>query len=194
MGAFYDKIGGMATQIERPRLRLTQTHVKLLLDASLITPHDYELIEGDLVEKMPQNQPHAITVRRVTRLMEAVFGFDFVGTASPIFIDEGNAPEPDIFITRDPLSSYLENPAAQECLLAIEVSDTTLSYDKTTKAALYARAGVPEYWIVNLNARTLIVHRAPTDEGYNELRTLAETDTVTPLGQSSAIAAANMLP
>jgi Uma2 family endonuclease len=192
MGAFYDKIGGMATQMERPRLRLTQAHVKLMLDANLITPHDYELIDGDLVEKMPQNQPHAVTVRRVTRLMEAVFGFDFIGTASPIFIDEGNAPEPDIFATHDPLSSYAENPAAQECLLAVEVSDSTLSYDRSTKAELYARAGILEYWIVNLNARTLIVHRAPTDEGYGELRTLTEIDSVTPLGQSSSVAVADL--
>ena len=184
----------MVTQIERPRLRLTQTHVKLFLDASLITPHDYELIDGDLVEKMPQNQPHSAANDNGYDTLTTFFGRGFVQHSAPIQINADTAPEPDLAILKQHRRTYTNNPEASECRLVVEVSDTTLSYDKTTKAALYARAGVPEYWIVNLNARTLIVHRAPTNDGYNELRTLNETDSVTPLGHSASIVVADMLP
>ena len=179
--------------LERRRMRFTQKTVKFMLDANLIGPHDYELIHGDLIEKMPQNQPHVIAVRKSTRALESVFGFEHTGTASPIFIDEDSAPEPDVFITRSPLAQYTENPNAQECLLAVEVSDSTLSEDKTTKKILYAQAGIQEYWIVNLNARTLIVHRDPVGDDYQQIQTLAEADSVTPIASTQAISVASLL-
>ncbi|WP_395144077.1 Uma2 family endonuclease [Armatimonas sp.] len=184
----------MATQMQRPRLRLTQAHVKLMLDASLITSHDYELIDGDLIAKMPQNQPHSAANDNGYDTLTTLFGRGFVQHSAPIYINDSTSPEPDLAVLKQHRRTYTDNPSASECSLVVEVSDSTLSYDRTTKAALYAHAGVPEYWIVNLNARTLIVHRAPTDEGYGELRTLAETDSVTPLGHSPSVAVADMLP
>lgn len=184
----------MATLIPRPRLRLTQAHVKLMLDANLITPHDYELIDGDLIAKMPQNQPHSAANDNGYDCLSAFFGRGFVQHSAPICISDNTSPEPDLAVLKQHRRSYTNNPSASDCSLVVEVSDSTLSYDKTTKATLYAHAGIPEYWIVNLNARTLIVHRAPTDEGYGELRTLAETDSVTPLGHSNSVAVADMFP
>lgn len=183
----------MATQMERPRLRLTQAHVKLMLDANLITPHDYELIDGDLIAKMPQNQPHSASNDNGYDTLTALFGRGFVQHSAPIYINDSTSPEPDLAVLKQHRSTYTDNPSAAECSLVVEVSDSTLTYDRTTKANLYARAGIPEYWIVNLNARTLIVHRTPTDEGYNELRTLTETDSVTPLENSGSITVSEML-
>lgn len=155
----------MAPQIERPRLKLTQ------------------------------NQLHSAANDNGYDTLTALFGRGFVQHSAPVLLDEGTAPEPDLAVLKQHRRAYTENPSIGECLLVVEVSDTTLSYDKTTKAELYARAGVPEYWIVNLNARTLIVHRSPSDDGFGELRTLSETESIAPLAKpESPVAVKDMLP
>ena len=103
-------------------------------------------------------------------------------------INNESEPELDISVTRQPQRAYIEagNPPASEAVLAAEISDSTLRYDLTTKALLYAQAGIPEYWVLDVTGRTLIVHRDPTAAGYASVTRLEESATVSPLAASQA--------
>src|ERR1700678_623537 len=91
---------------------------------------------------------------------------DLVQQGAPIDVspedNPSNEPEPDIIVlNRDFLNFRSANPSPQDLHLVVEVADTTLNFDLTTKAALYARAGVADYWVLDVNGRRLIVHREP---------------------------------
>jgi Uma2 family endonuclease len=117
----------------------------------------------------------------------------------PLFVGEGYRPEPDIAVVRR-LELSVNSPPSR-ALLIIEVSDSTLRYDCVEKASLYARAGVADYWILNLVDRILEVHRSPRLDAaarfgfsYSSLETLAPGQTVTPLaGPSSSAAISDLL-
>ena len=99
----------------------------------------------------------------------------------PGSMSKTNEPLPDIAITVAPLTEYVErNPAPDEIVLLIEVSDTTLRMDKTTKAKLYARAGIREYWVANVAKREIIRHRKPKPMGYAEVVTLCFDESIAP--------------
>ena len=174
----------MSTTTER-RLRLTRPHVAALLDAGLIEEARYELCDGELLEKMPQKKSHATACRRTTHLLGDQFGRDRVGSQAPIVLDELNEPEPDVFVTRLAVEDYPDNLSASEVVLVVEVSDATLRTDRTEKAERYAAAGIPEYWIVAVNERQVIVHRQPSLGIYGLVQTLGESDTVVPLAAPS---------
>jgi Uma2 family endonuclease len=90
-----------------------------------------------------------------------LFGFDYVLAQTTLSLSEDAMPEPDVFVISTSIDTLQRVPNADEVVLLIEVSDTTLRYDKTTKATLYATAGIPEYWVVDVVAREIIVHRNP---------------------------------
>lgn len=159
-------------------LRLTRSHVAALLHAGLLEEARYELRDGLLVEKMPQNKPHVVACRRATHLLEDRFGRAYVGSQAPVVLDEANEPEPDAFVTRLPLEDYPDNPRASEVVLVVEVSDATLRLDRTEKAERYAKAGIPEYWLVDINSRRVIVHREPGEDGYGQVQTFREDETL----------------
>lgn len=177
------------------RLLLTRAHVAVLLNAGLLEEARYELLNGALVEKMPQNKPHVVSCRRVTHALEDCFGRERVGAQAPIMLDEINEPEPDSYVTRFPLEDYPDNPTARDVVLVVEVSDTTLRVDRTDKAESYARAGILEYWIVDVNGRRLILHQQPTEDGYGSIQILDENGAVLPLmAQGEPFAIRDLLP
>ena len=183
-----------------PRLRWTRAQYHDLAQQGFIEEGSrYELVEGEIVERMTVNQPHVIACRRSARAVSHIFGEAFVQTQAPIAIDglEGfNEPEPDVYVVRRPVEVFsTEPPQPSDVVLIVEVSDATLRKDLGVKAALYARAGISDYWVLNLNARRLIVHRSPNAGGYESVVTLTDSDTVTPLeAPDSAIAVADLLP
>ena len=141
-----------------------------------ILPHDarVELIEGDIIDMAPIGQDHAGTVNRLNEvLVLACRGRAIVSVQNPVRLDRFSEPQPDFAILRPRADFYTtgEPAGAADALLLIEVADTSLKYDSTVKLPLYARTGIPEYWIVNLKARTLEAHRYPTAEGYAETNT-----------------------
>ncbi|WP_395094422.1 Uma2 family endonuclease [Armatimonas sp.] len=106
-------------------------------------------------------------------------------------------PEPDAAVTLQPAEVYLRAgiPPGSEFRLVVEVSDSTLWRDKGQKAKLYAAAGVPEYWVVNLTGRTVIVHRRPVGDDYQSIVTYNENETISPEGAPEhTIALAEILP
>jgi len=117
--------------------------------------------------------------------MTSIFGAS-VQSQAPIGvgeIDEHNDPEPDVTVLKELLTAYLyrEPDPRTDVLLAIEIADSTLRGDTTTKASMYSSSGVQEYWVVSIPDRQVIVHRSPTTGGYKAKQTFAEGDTVSPL-------------
>ena len=153
-----------------------------------------ELIEGLIYPKMPQGRAHILAARSIVAALRAIFaeGFD-VNAQFPLPLGE-NEPEPDVLVLRGGPRDYeARDPDPRtDVVLAVEVSDTTLAFDRRTKAALYARHGVPEYWIVNLREKTLEIRRKPTPEGYAETTVLGADGKAT-IGEGT-VAVSDVLP
>lgn len=126
-----------------------------------------ELIGGALRRMTPIGPPHTSTVDRLTRLLVlALSELAWVRVQGSFAADEISEPEPDFCIF--PLGDY-DAAHPSEAHLIIEVSDSSLAYDRGEKAPLYAACGVPEYWVVNLRDRVVEVHRGPSASGYREV-------------------------
>lgn len=150
-----------------------------------ILPHDarVELVDGDAIELPPVSSLGNGTVASVRELLhERIQSRATIGVRGPPILPQYGAPQPDILVLRRREDFYRSaNPTAEDVLFLIEVSDSTLAYDRDTKGPIYARAGIPEYWIVKLRDRTLLVHREPVDGVYRSVAVLARGDTVQPL-------------
>ena len=153
-----------------------------------------ELIEGELIEKRAQNRPHSIALTKGQRILERIFGeAHYVGVQSPMQVNQASEPEPDLMVVRGEPDSYPDQPTGRDVVLVVEVSDTTLRQDRVVKPALYARAGVQEYWVLMLKARVLEVRREPMrrselDEwAYQSVELFQSSGVVTPLGASEAM-------
>lgn len=169
------------------RIRWTRRQCEAIREAGILTGR-YELIDGEIISKMGQNPPHAFVVRALLAWLAGLFGATHVQIQSTIHVadadPEHNDPEPDAAVTAQPYTAYTrQHPGPADLLLVIEVSDTTLRFDRTTKAALYARAGIGEYWVVDVTGRQIFVHRRPAPDGYAETTAYAEHETLAPLAR-----------
>lgn len=154
-----------------------------------------ELIDGEIVEMSPIGAVHAAVVVIVQETLQKVFTQNcHIRSQAPVSILESSEPEPDIAVVAGSARDYLGSHP-KTALLVVEVSDATLSIDRTRKSLIYAQAGIPEYWIVNLKARQLEVRRNPTAKGYSSTQTLSDQDEVSPLSAPDAkIKVADLLP
>lgn len=184
-------------EIAFPRKKWTRQECVFLRETGQFASSRYELIEGDIVPKMGQNEPHAYVTMRLLEIIVGIFGFAFVRSQLPLYLDEFNEPEPDLAVTVHPLRDYLARgtPTASDIRLVIEVSDSTLAADTTIKARLYGRAGIPEYWILDIAGRRLLVFRQPHSEGYADRVAYSENEILFPLAApDSAVRVADLLP
>jgi Uma2 family endonuclease len=145
-----------------------------------------ELLDGQLVVREPQGSRHVVAVDLVREALQHAFGKGYyVRGHSPVALDDVSEPEPDVAVVRGRLRDYAgAHPASP--VLVVEVADSSLRKDRVRKAALYARAGIADYWIVNLNDRVLEVYREParTAAGrwkYRSVSLLRPRATVAPL-------------
>lgn len=161
-----------------------------------------ELIEGEIIRKMPQTGPHAWAIQAVTEIMRPIFGEGHaIRVQLPLIASSISGPEPDVAVVVGSFHDY-KRTHPTTAVLTVEVSDTTLAYDRSTKAAIYARAGIEDYWIVNLPDGVLEVHRQPaamTDQPlghhYRSITRLTPGDTLAPLGRPDAlVSVAALLP
>ena len=156
-----------------------------------------ELIDGLIYTKMGQNDPHIFALLYMIEALRSVFGSGFVFLSQmPTRFAGGSKIEPDVLVLRGRIGDYegrRVDPPTDVALL-VEVSDTSLAYDQANKAQLYATHGVPEYWIVNLQNRTLEVRRRPRPElgAYAETLVFQEGESV-PAG-SGAVEVSDVLP
>ncbi len=139
-----------------------------------------ELIEGDLIDMAPIGAGHASVVDSLSEaLILACGGRATVRIQNPIRLDEWNEPQPDLAILKRRGDFYAAKyPGPADTLLVIEVADTSAGFDRTVKLPLYARAGIPEYWIVDLTRRRLEAHRAPSGGSYTEITTHSSGETL----------------
>ena len=173
----------------------TRDEARFIQNSGLLDDGQYELIEGELLLKVPKNEPHVFSTSLTRSWAESVFGVLFVRSQDPISLDEHNEPEPDVVVLAQSMREYLTlgTPRVEDVRLLIEVSDSTLEYDLTRKAALYARAGVSEYWVLDLPNRRLHVHLDPTETGYSRVIALADSQSIAPLANPDAVVAVSAL-
>ena len=129
-----------------------------------------ELIEGEIVQMAPMGSRHAACIRRLEALLSQLAGSPgIVSTQCPIRLDDDSEPEPDLALLKPREDFYSqEHPGPGDMLLVIEVSDTSAEYDTEVKLPLYARAGIPETWLVNLATGTVEVHAGSSSRGYSQ--------------------------
>ncbi len=138
-------------------------------EAGILGPDErVELIEGELFDMAPIGQGHAAVVDGLTEvLLAACDRRASVRTRGPIRLDDHSEPQPDLAVLRRRADFYAGRmPGPADVLLLLEVADSSLRFDRTVKLPLYARAGIPEVWIVDVNRRLVEVHRAPAGSAY----------------------------
>jgi Uma2 family endonuclease len=193
-------ISPFLTESEAPSRKLfTTEEVDRLMETGVFAGQRFELIDGELLDKMGQSPLHASTIQLVFGWLVEVFGPGLVRVQMPIEADgedrERSQPEPDLAVLRELKPDFdARHPRGHELLLAVEVSDTTVGFDMSRKAVLYSRAGVPEYWVLDLVRRRLVVYREPGDADYRQAQVLAEGDAVTIAGRTEAVKIADLLP
>ena len=169
-----------------------------MADAGLFHDRRVELIEGEVVDMPPQKNAHYTAILLVQRALEKAFGVNHVvRVQGPLDLGERSQPEPDVAVVAGTPRDYRDHPTS--ALLVVEISDTTLEFDRERKARLYAKAGLAEYWVVNLVDRVLEVHRTPVLDAqrprYGDIRSVTVGETVSPIAApEAAIAVADLLP
>jgi Uma2 family endonuclease len=183
--------------------RWTRQEYDRMIDAGVLTPEDHvELIDDEIVSATPKKSRHATAVRLAEIALRHAFGEHVdVRTQLPLALDPASEPEPDVAVVAGSPRDYRDaHPST--ALLIVEVADASLLFDRTTKATLYARAGIPDYWLLNLVDEVLEVHRnpqqstaAPPGWGYAAVERYGSRDRVAPLSRPDRfIAVKDLLP
>ena len=164
----------MGEVLERPRAptrhRLDVDAYYKMAEAGILTdPQRVELIDGEIIDMPAIGSPHAATTNRLARFFSRALRDEvaLVNVQSPLRLDAYNEPEPDVMLLRPRLDGYrADHPGAADVLLLVEVSESSLAYDRSTKLALYTKFGVPEVWIVDLLGGAVEVYREPKEGAY----------------------------
>ena len=166
------------------------------VEAGVFGPEDrIELIEGELVMMTPHGSRHATAIRLGNRALTRVFGEDcIVQCQLPLAVADDSEPEPDLAVVEGQIADYRDaHPSA--ALLVVEVADDSLRRDRTVERRLYARCGIPEYWILALPERRLEIYRDPAADGYRSVSIHRAGEAVAPLARPDAtIAVDSLLP
>lgn len=172
-----------------------------LADAGLLAGHRVQLIDGEIIEMSPHGGSHALVITLVQEALLSAFPKSHVIRVQlPISIPSRSEPEPDVAVVPGRPRDFPTAP--HSAILVVEVGDSSLELDLGPKAALYASAGIADYWVIDILGRRAIVHRQPiADAGvalghrYADIRTLAATDKIAPLARPDAtIDIADLLP
>lgn len=169
-----------------PRKRWTRTECQTLQATGLWERERLELIEGDLISRMGKNRPHVNAMMLVMEWLAGVFGALYVTPEAPIDVspqdNPTNEPEPDLAVLEKPCMAYeSSNPGPFDVRLVVEISDTTLAFDLGIKSRLYARAGILDYWVVDIAGRRVVVHRDPRAGVYESVTSYHASESIEPL-------------
>lgn len=159
-------------EISPQKHRFTVEEYHRMGDAGVFDETRVELIDGEIIEMSPINSPHADCVDRLNEWFILNFHKKAVIRAqNPVTLSENSEPEPDLALAiRKPEGYRSAHPKPEEILLIIEVADSSLEKDRNIKLPGYARAGIPEAWLVVLEEKTVEVHTQPSAEGYNNIQ------------------------
>ena len=153
--------------------RFTVSDYHRMADAGIFDEDSrVELIRGQIIDMAAIGAPHFGMVNRLTRLLPAsIAGRGVLSVQNPVRLDDGSEPQPDVAILKPRADDYeTATPGPGDVLLLIEVSDSTLRYDRNVKIPLYAESGVSECWLVDLAGRAVEVYRRPVGGRYAEMR------------------------
>jgi len=173
-----------------------------LVDLGMFVGERLELLDGFLVVREPQDSPHAAIVAEIGHVLETVFGSGWHPRLhSPLALDDESEPEPDVAVVAGGRRDYVSAHPSTAALI-VEVADSSLRLDRRFKAGLYARAGLQDFWIVNLADGVLEVHREPQPQAdapsgwvYRSVEILRPPAIVAPLAApGSRIPVADLLP
>jgi Uma2 family endonuclease len=181
------------------RKRFTRQEVDLMIDAGVFAGQRFELLDGELVNKMGQNPDHSFTIQLVMDWLLKLFAPKQIRVQLSMLASgpdrESSVPEPDIAVLAEWKRDYQRrHPEGNELLLAVEVAGSSRVIDLTRKAELYARAGVPEYWVVDIDRRVIAVHRSPDGAQYRKIEFIPETDFVSLQDRPERIRVTELLP
>ena len=178
-----------------PHKLWTRTECEKLTLYGLLDPARYELIEGELLDTMGKNQPQVLMLAALLEWFVIHFPSRII-PESPIDVALEDAsindPESDLVLLRTTRAHFTDRrPTGPDIALLIEVADSSLLFDTTVKANLYARAGVEDYWVVDVNARRTLVFRDPRGGEYRTVSTYHAADSVSPLAAPDALLSLN---
>jgi Uma2 family endonuclease len=139
-----------------------------------------ELIAGQITLMVAKGTPHVITLQLLASgLLGQIGTTALIRTQDPIHLDDSSEPEPDLVIVRGEILDYIDrHPQPTDIHLLVEVADSTLSYDCQVKDKVYAKAGIPEYWVIDIKNRQVHIFSDPQATGYASQLILAESQTV----------------
>ena len=190
----------LAPYPDTPRWR--RAEYERLVSLGMFVGERLELLDGVLLVREPQGSSHAAIVAQIGLVLAAAFGAGWHPRLhAPLALDDDSEPEPDVaMVTGSPRDHVRAHPTT--AALVVEVADSSLRLDRRLKAGLYARAGLPEYWIVNLVEGTIEVHRQPAPDAntahgwiYRSAEVLRPPGVVTPLAAPGAqVSVADLLP
>ena len=163
------------------RKKFTSDEVHRMMEAGILPEESgWELINGEIIHRMTIGSRHAGTVIKLSKLLERLIGNDvLVSTQNPIQISERNEPEPDVTVLKMREDFYTKNhPTPSDVLLVIEVSVSTLEFDRGVKRKIFAGAGIVEFWLVNLENNTIETYSNPKGGDYFEMKTYERGDII----------------
>lgn len=164
----------VATLAKSPRMTFTRHRYDAMVVSGVLTKEDQvELLNGEIYQKMPKGPKHSARVKALIRALTSLLqDRAIIGCQDPVALNEFSEPEPDISVLRPRADFYeTEHPSPPDVFFLVEVSDTTLGYDRDLKIPLYAACDVPEVWLVDVQARRVIIHSRPEDNHYLETTT-----------------------
>jgi Uma2 family endonuclease len=165
------------------RTRITTNRYQMMVATGVLTKYDrIELIEGDMLDMAPMGTRHSAITSRLTELFVlAVSRSATVVVGGPVNLGEFSEPQPDLMLLKRRADFYSGKiPESADVLLLIEVSDSSLAFDQGVKLNLYARYGVAEYWVVDVEGQRAVTYREPAAKAYGRALEFTAADTVTP--------------
>ena len=173
----------MSSAFTPTRTRITTNRYQMMVATGVLTKYDrVELIEGDMLNMAPIGTKHAAITSKLHELFVlALSRSATIVSGGPVNLGEYSEPQPDLMLLKRRADFYSGKiPESADVLLLIEVSDSSLSFDQGVKLDLYARYGICEYWVVDVEGKRVVTYREPAPEGYFRKAELVAADIATP--------------
>lgn len=183
--------------VNAPKRRFSVAEYHQLADVGILKEDDQvELIQGEIIQMSPIGPKHAGNLDRLVRFLTLLLKESaIVRPQNPVRLSNISEPEPDIAILRPREDFYTSaHPGPEDVLLVIELSETTLQYDQEVKLPLYAAAGIPEYWIVDLQANRVLVYRDASGEQFLNIKTYQQGEIINSAVLPQSISVEDLLP
>ncbi len=184
--------------------RWTRAEYARLIETGVFHPDErLELIGGELIVRERQGASHSLAIELINEALRAAFGAGWrIRVQLPVALDDESEPEPDFSVVPGTPRQAPLDPKPARPALVVEVAESTLAFDRNVKSSLYARARVPDYWIVNLVDRVLEIYREPAAAAeepfgwrYGQIQALHSGESVSALAlPSTCVAVADLLP